>query len=399
MPAAGLLAERESEGEGHTSALRITLVPYAVSRVLLVAAGVLVLVVLPRSVDVGMNSVFTTWDGAWYVSIAEHGYMPGPDIKRPGAPPGADTSVDGAVAYFPLYPLIVAGLGVLLPVSMPTVAVALSLVVGGAAALAFAKLAIELGSEEAAHRAVLMLCFFPGAFILSFAYPEGMMILLGCLCLLALQRRAWILAGIAAGLGSATRPNGLALTVACGVAAFVAVRDSKDWGSLLAPALAPMGFLAYMAYLWWQSGSPWYWFTVSRVFWHDNIGSWPELHLLLGGSHPDVAREGASRMVLIGGLIAGFLLLSILIFILLRARLPVAVVSYALAYEALALLSQALAPRPRFMLAAFPLVLTLGFALKDRIFHVVLAASSAAMVMLFFFYTVPYLQGRFPVAP
>jgi hypothetical protein len=40
-----------------------------------------------------------------------------------------------------------------------------------------------------------------------------------------------------------------------------------------------------------------------------------------------------------------------------------------------------------------------GFALKGRVFTIALAISSAGMVLMLLFYAVPYLQGRFLVAP
>ena len=369
------------------------------SRLLILAAAVVALFVLPSTDRTGIASTFTTWDGEWYVSIAAHGYIPGADVQRPSVPPGADTSVDGAVAYFPLYPLIIAGLGSILPISLDALAVAVALVFGAAAAVAFTKLARELASEDAARRASMLFCFFPGAFVLSLAYPEGLLIFLGCVCLLQLRRAAWLAAGVTAGLASATRPNGLALTVACAVAAFIAIRRDRDWRSLTAPILAPIGFIAYLGYLWWRTGDPWYWFKVNRVFWHDDFGSWPELRLLMGGSHTQISQAGTDRVLLIGGLLAGLLVLSVLVYLLFRARLPAVMISYALSYELLSMISQVLAPRPRFIFAAFPLVMALGFTLRDSVMDMALAVSSAAMVMLFLFYTLPFLQGRFPVAP
>jgi hypothetical protein len=82
-----------------------------------------------------------------------------------------------------------------------------------------------------------------------------------------------------------------------------------------------------------------------------------------------------------------------------REHLPRPVIAYALAYEALALLTGALAPRPRVPLGVFPLVMAAGFALRGRLFSLALAISSETMVLLFLFYTMPYLEGRFPVAP
>jgi Gpi18-like mannosyltransferase len=379
-------------------ALRTALPPYLASRVLIGAAAVLTLAAVPPRGNVSIVSSFQTWDGAWYVSIADRGYLPASSVGRPSPPPQADTSVDGAVAYLPLYPLVVAAVGAILPVSLGASAVAIALLFGGLAAVAFTKLAAELGPEAAVGRAALLFCFFPGAFILSMAYPEGLLIFLGCVCLMQLRREAWVSAGITAGLASAVRPNGLALVVPCVVAAFIAIRRDRDWRSLAAPLLAPTGFVTYLSYLWWRTGEPGYWFRANRVFWHDQIGGWPELHVLLGGSHPQV-QTGTDRALLIVGLAAGFLLLLLLVIILVKARLPAVVTSYALAYESLALLNQALAPRPRFIFAAFPLALALAFTLRGYVFDVVLAISSSAMVILFLFYTQSYLHGRFLVAP
>jgi hypothetical protein len=381
---------------GSYTALRSALPPYVVSRLVVATAAVFVLLLVPAH-DGGLVSAFTSWDGQWYVSIAEHGYLPGSDVVRPGAPPNADTSVDGAVAFLPLYPMIVAAVGVVVPGPLDAVAVAVALLIGGAAVVAFAELCRVLRPEDTARRAVLLFCFFPGAFILSFAYPEDLVILLACMCLLALLRHAWFAAGIAAALASAARPNGLALTVACAVAAGIAIRQDDDRSSLIAPILAPLGFLAFLGYLWWRTGEAGYWFRANHAYWHDRIGWWPEFRVIVGGARTGVTET--SRPLLFLGLMAGFVLLIVLVILLLRARLPAPIVAYALSYEALALLSGALAPRPRFILTAFPLVMALAFAVKGHLFNIVLATSSASMIILVFFYTGTYFQGRFLVAP
>jgi hypothetical protein len=377
-------------------ALRTALLPYLISRLVVATAAVFVLVLVPAHMG-GLASVFTSWDGQWYLSVAEHGYLPGPDVVRPGAPPNADTSVDGAVAFLPLFPMVVAAVGVVVPGPLDAAAIAVALVIGGAATVAFARLCGVLRAEDEARRAVLLFCFFPGAFILSFAYPEGLVILLACLCLLALLRHAWLAAGVTAALASAVRPNGLALLVACAVGAGIAIRQDDDRSSLVAPILAPLGFLAFLGYLWWRTGEAGYWFRANHAYWHDRIGWWPEFRVIVGGARSGVTET--SRPLLFLGLMAGFALLIVLVILLLRARLPAPIVAYALSYEALALLSGALAPRPRFIFTAFPLVMALAFAVKGRLFDIVLAISSAAMVTLVFFYAVTYFQGRFLVAP
>ena len=59
---------------------------------------------------------------------------------------------------------------------------------------------------------------FPGSFVLSFAYTEALLLVLAMACLWCLPTHRWVGAGVLAAFGTATRPNGLALVLACAVA-------------------------------------------------------------------------------------------------------------------------------------------------------------------------------------
>ena len=63
--------------------------------------------------------------------------------------------------------------------------------------------------RRVASRAMVLFVVFPGSFVLSFTYSEATLIVLAAACLLFLLREQWWLAGIAAMLGTATRPNGV----------------------------------------------------------------------------------------------------------------------------------------------------------------------------------------------
>src|SRR5207302_760700 len=80
-----------------------------------------------------------------------------------------------------------------------------------------------LAGRRTARRATLLFCFFPGSIVFSMVYSEGVMIALAAGCLLALQQRRWLLAGVLGGLATAARPNAVVLVVACGWAAVDAV--------------------------------------------------------------------------------------------------------------------------------------------------------------------------------
>ena len=74
----------------------------------------------------------------------------------------------------------------------------------------------QLGQETArgvADRSAWMVAIFPAAFVLTFAYSEGLALLLVVATLLAVQRRAFAIAGLLALVAAALRPVGGLLLV------------------------------------------------------------------------------------------------------------------------------------------------------------------------------------------
>ena len=61
----------------------------------------------------------------------------------------------------------------------------------------------------------------------------------------------------------------MALIAACAVAAFIAIRRRRDWSSLVAPLLAPVGFVAFQLFLAAHTGESWAWFRVQREAWRE----------------------------------------------------------------------------------------------------------------------------------
>ena len=125
----------------------------------------------------------------------------------------------------------------------------------------------RLYGERVGRRTATLVALFPGSFVLSFAYSEALMIALAAACLLLLLDREWMAAGLFAALATATRPNGLALVVACGVAALFAIRDDRDWRSLSSVLLAPLGFITFQVWLGQHTGETGVWFRVQREAW------------------------------------------------------------------------------------------------------------------------------------
>ena len=142
-------------------------------------------------------------------------------------------------------------------------ALAVNFVLAVAAVLLVGVLARRLFDAEVAERAMVLFAVFPGSFVLSFAYAEALLIVLAALCLWCLLEERWLLAGIVAALATATRPNGVALVAACAVAAGIAIYRRRDWWSIVAPLLAPIGFIAFQVWLSAHTGESAPWFRVA----------------------------------------------------------------------------------------------------------------------------------------
>ena len=189
-----------------------------------------------------VTGVFTQWDGLWYLEIVRSGYprsIP-PDITY--------FQLEARAAFFPLYPMLVRVADRVLPGGDTIAALVRQLRARPSRAVVLVGvLARRLFDTDVAERAMVLFAVFPGSFVLSYAYAEALLIVLAALCLWFLLDERWLLAGVAAALATATRPNGIALVAACAVAAFIAIHRRRDWASLVAPLLAPIGFIALPA--------------------------------------------------------------------------------------------------------------------------------------------------------
>jgi hypothetical protein len=305
------------------------------------------------------------------------------DVARFGYPDHLPLAADGSVtanntAFFPLLPMLVKAVAVPLGGRYVLAALIVSVVLGAASAFAVWKLADHLRGRRVADRAVLLYCLFPGAFVFGYLYSEPLAALLAAFCLLALVKRQWLLAGVLAGVGTAVRPNMVALCAACAVAAAVAIRRERDWRALWAPLLSPIGGAAYLiwgavryddARFWfktqdqgWDQHTDWGVNTVKRVLWLD----------------PDVRAEPAQNAVHT----IFFVLAVIGVVWLLQEKFPPAVTVFTLGVLLLSFTASAQGSKPRFVWTAFPLFIAAGVRLRGRVLAAVLVAFAVGFVWL-----------------
>ena len=96
------------------------------------------------------------WDSVWYLAIAHGGYDHEP----------------ARTAFFPLYPLVTRGLGVVIGSDLVAGVIVSLIAFGVALALLYRLAAIELG-ERRAELTVMLLAFCPVAYFFSAVYSES----------------------------------------------------------------------------------------------------------------------------------------------------------------------------------------------------------------------------------
>jgi hypothetical protein len=286
--------------------------------------------------------VLTSWDGAWYYRIIRDGY---PTV----IPPNITYDMPEArAAFFPVYPLLVRAADVVLPGGDVAAGVFVNFVLGGVAVLLVGLIARQLFGDRIGYRTMLLMAFFPGSMALSLTYSEATLIVLAAACLLMLLRKRWLLAGIFAAIGSGTRPNGLALVAACAVAAFIAIKHDREWRSLIAPILAPIGFVSFQLYLLNRTGE-WAWFRVQTEAWDEgtSFGFTAIKNTVEAFIHPLASPTDILTAVSVLVMVA-------LLVMMYKRRLPWPMVAYVLVVYALMILPSTVTARPRFLYTAFP---------------------------------------------
>ncbi|MCU1459447.1 MAG: hypothetical protein JWL73_3539 [Actinomycetia bacterium] len=325
-----------------------------------------------------VRSILAGWDGAWYLKLAQSGYPANLRGGAAGAPPGQSTA-----GFFPLYSLLVRAVHTALPISWLRGAVLVSVVAGMAFAVVLWQLVRAWCGPEIADRSVALVCFAPSAFVLTMIYSEGLFLLFAAACLLGLYRRWWVFAGLAALLGAATRPNGVVLIACCAVGAALAfwrahrARDPLPWTSLAAPLLAPLGFVAFVAYDANRFGTPTAYWTAQHRGWQQGFdGGWHTVQKL-----GDVIGDPLRDFNLLAATIAVVIILIGLVFMWFW-RPPAEVWVFVVGVVFLALASTSLTSTNRFVLTAFPLLVAMARKVRGNAFSVLLACSASAMVIL-----------------
>jgi hypothetical protein len=296
------------------------------------------------------------WDGSYYLQIAAHGY---PNFVAHHGNPDA--------ALFPLYPVLVRIAEPVFGDDGAMTGIIVSLLTGAAACLAVGALARDRAGTVAGVRAGWLVALAPGALFLSLPYPEGLAIALCASALLMLDRRLWLAAGLLGGLATAASSLALPIVVAAGWAAWRS-GQRRAW---FTPILAASGFASYCVYLWVHSGTPFGWFDAERYGWdghHFDLASPVRWFMTWSGIT-------LVETLCIGAVVAG-------LWAMYRARVPGTWWAFALPLLASVTFDSQLSLRPRFLLAAIPLIAAVAILASGQRFRMLVVASGIAMVLV-----------------
>jgi hypothetical protein len=169
-------------------------------------------------------------DAVWYLRLADDGWAPN----------------DGSAAFFPLYPLTVRAVGVVLPGDDLLAAILVSNAAFLGALLALFALTAEAFGERAARRTIAVAAAFPTAFFFLAPYGESLFLLLSILAFREARHGRWLGVAVAGALAALTRSVGVLLVPALLVEAVAGRAERRQ----LLPRIAGAAAVALGPLLW-----------------------------------------------------------------------------------------------------------------------------------------------------
>ncbi len=339
----------------------------------------------PLAHDLGaITDVWARWDSSWFLRIADHGY-------------GA---VDGvAAAFYPLYPLTLAGLGRVFGGHYVPAGIVISLAACLVSFLLLYRIAEGRLGVEGARRAVLYLAVFPTSLFLQAVYSESLYLALALGAFLLAERRRWLGAGALTGLALLTRIAGVALLPAL---ALLAWRSPERKRALAGLAVAPLLFGAYPLYLQLAEGDALL-FARAQGFWNRHLSAagplggiwdglragWAGVQQLASGSHTErywepVGDADPLRVAAVNLEALAFLALFVVLTVIAWRRFGAAYGLFCAVSLAIPLSAPStrwpLLSMPRFGLVLFPLFLALAALGRRPRVHTAIVVVSALML-------------------
>lgn len=233
------------------------------SRLLLYAVSYIF--ALGGDIEPQLNEMWVRWDASNYLYIAEHGYTDVGDQAY-------------YIVFFPLYSFIVRIVMLVIKDAFAASLIVSNACFCGAAALLYLY-AYTRGGRVSAMYAVCWLLAWPTSFFNAAPMTEALFLLLCIACLLALERRAYIVAGAIGMLCALTRSPGVILALPIALGALRDAMSAKPEGrvSVIRKGVAgvlmvPVGLAAYCLINYWVTGDAFRFLLYQREHWNQRMG-------------------------------------------------------------------------------------------------------------------------------
>ncbi len=191
-------------------------------------------------------AVWGHWDTRWYLDVARRWY----------SPEALPETGEANYAFFPLYPLVMRVLGMVVGDVYVAGMVISNLALVVAATLMYRLVRME-ADTSAAERSLKYFLLFPTAFVLSGVLTEALFVALSVAAFYEARRDRWWTAGVYGGLAALTRPNGIVLLLPL---LWLCLADAERWKRwpryVAALLLVPGGTAVFAMYNWWLVGDP-----------------------------------------------------------------------------------------------------------------------------------------------
>jgi Gpi18-like mannosyltransferase len=191
-----------------------------------------------------LGKMLGRWDAAWYAGIATRGY----DAAIPLKPDGTDATSN--MAFFPLYPGLMALVDPILPGGADTAGIVVAWLFGAVAAAGIYAVGSHVRNRATGVLLAGLWAVIPHGFVESMGYTETLFTALASWSLYFVLRRQWIAAGLLCMLAGLSRPTSASIIVVVVLSALVAIVQRRDgWRPWVAGFVAPLGFLGYVAWI------------------------------------------------------------------------------------------------------------------------------------------------------
>lgn len=326
--------------------------------------GLVVLAWMSAKTRFPMGEALTSWDGQWYLGIAESGYD---NVSTNLGDAFGRRSAETPLAFFPGYPKMINYLAAPFggtPGAQMFFAFAIPVVAGVFCAYALTRIGqvVPGGSTRTGLALVALFAAAPMSIVLTMAYSEALFCAFAAWALVGVLERKWVLAGLACASAGLVRPTAGAVVLAVGLAALVAVIKRRDgWRPWLALVLAPAGLLTYLAFVAVRTGDVFGYFKLQERGWESQFdGGLATLRFIADAlTHQLSVLEAVTILVICSAfvlLVIGF-----------RTKMQWPLLVYAIGVILLDVGSNGMmASKARLLLPAFVLLVPIAVALAQR---------------------------------